>query len=422
MIPPIHFDGSAPHETPFLGLAPFLRMNIAGTDLRPVAQEMLTRIERHPDDANLLMNLATVMQCLGQRRVGLAFQAQALALQRIYHLSAAKRPATFRLVMLAVPGDLAANMPLDCLLEWSDIDLDFYYVSPDAPLASPIPEHDALIVGIAESDENRGLLAALAPLLSRWPKPVIDVPQHIPALERTAASRLLQGIPGLRIPPTKRAPRKVLLDIAAGTARLPELFDECEFPIILRPIGSHAGRNLGKIDQPDEITTYLSKVEAPEFFLSPFIDYRGKDGLFRKVRIAFIDGAAYVCHMAISSNWMIHYVNAGMYEDGRKRAEEATFMLHFDKFVHRHRLALDAIYRRTGLEYLLVDCAETLEGQLLVFEIDHTMVVHAMDPEHLFPYKQPLMRQVQDAFRQYLCRLTAPTSPGKHDGTPCPSR
>jgi hypothetical protein len=81
-------------------------------------------------------------------------------------------------------------------------------------------------------------------------------------------------------------------------------------------------------------------------------------------------------------------------------------MEHFDDFVRRHRAALDAIYQRTKLGYLCIDCAETQDGQLLIFEIDHTMVVHAMDPEHLFPYKQFHMQKVKTAFRDFLFRLT----------------
>lgn len=75
-----------PGETPFLGLAPFLRKNIAGIDIRPLAQEMLALAERHPDDANLWMNLSIAMLCQNQRDIGLAIQAEALALKRVYHL------------------------------------------------------------------------------------------------------------------------------------------------------------------------------------------------------------------------------------------------------------------------------------------------------------------------------------------------
>ena len=68
--------------------------------------------------------------------------------------------------------------------------------------------------------------------------------------------------------------------------------------------------------------------------------------------------------------------------------------------------ALEAIYQRTLLDYLCIDCAETRDGQLLVFEIDHAMVVHAMDPEDLFPYKRQHMQKVKYAFRDFLLRLT----------------
>jgi len=382
-------------------------MSLAGRALPPVCQEMLVKAEIHPDDANLWMNLSIVMLCIGQRDLGLAIQAQALALKRIYHLAAAKQPARRRLLMLMVPGDLSANTPLECLLEDSDIDLDFYYVSPGAPLALAVPEHDALLVAISEADENHELLGALERVLAVWPKPVINAPRNIPTTGRAAASALLQDAPGLLIPPTLRAPRAVLQAVADSAASLGELFDGCVFPVILRPVGSHAGRDLAKIDGPEAITSYLSRVNEAEFYLSPFIDYRGQDGLFRKMRIALIDGVPFACHMGISSNWMIHYVNAGMYEVAQKRAEEASFMAHFDDFAQRHRPALDAIFQRTQLQYLCIDCAETADGQLLIFEIDHAMVVHAMDPEDQFPYKWQHMQKVKNAFREFLFRLTA---------------
>lgn len=400
-------DSNSKSETPFLGLAPYLRMSIAGTDLRPVAEELLAKAQQDMTDADLLMNLATVMLCLGQRDAGLTIQAQALTLKQVYHLRAAAQPAEFRVLMLAVPGDLSANMPLDCLLEGGDIDLDICYISPAAPLTTDLPDHNVLVIGISEADENRAVLSALEPVLAQWPRPVIDPPQHIPATGRTAASRLLQDVPGLLMPPTLHATRDALLEIAAGAVSLTEAFAGCDYPIILRPVGSHAGRGLARIARADDLKAYLDKVDAPEFFLSPFVDYRGDDGSYRKFRIALIDGQAYACHMAVSSDWMIHYVNAGMYEDAHKREEEAAFMEDFETFARRHRPALDAIGQRTRLGYLFIDAAETADGQLLVFEIDHAMVVHAMDPVELFPYKQPHMLKVRAAFRDYVARLSA---------------
>ena len=133
-----------------------------------------------------------------------------------------------------------------------------------------------------------------------------------------------------------------------------------------------------------------------------FILAVGNDGQFRKYRISLIDGKPYACHMAISSNWMIHYVNAFMYEDAKKREEEAAFLNHFEHFAARHQQALQAIYDTTQLDYLGIDCGETQDGELLVFEIDPAMVVHAMDSEEMFPHKQVHMNKVKTACRELL--------------------
>ncbi|MDR3631037.1 MAG: hypothetical protein P4L42_11955, partial [Desulfocapsaceae bacterium] len=58
------------------------------------------------------------------------------------------------------------------------------------------------------------------------------------------------------------------------------------------------------------------------------------------------------------------------------------------------------------LDYLVIDCAETRDGQLLVFELDTGAVVHAMDPVDIFPYKVPQMRKVFSAFSDMLASAT----------------
>jgi hypothetical protein len=45
------------------------------------------------------------------------------------------------------------------------------------------------------------------------------------------------------------------------------------------------------------------------------------------------------------------------------------------------------------------------------------MVVHAMDPEDLFPYKAPAMRKVFAAFRQLLEKTRQP-SPARQEAAP----
>lgn len=96
-------------------------------------------------------------------------------------------------------------------------------------------------------------------------------------------------------------------------------------------------------------------------------------------------------------------MNAGMMESQAKRDEEAKWFATFDQeFAPKHRQALQAIYEVVGLDYLGIDCAQTQDGRLLVFEIDHAMVVHDMDPPDVFPYKHEPMQRIFDAFRRLL--------------------
>ena len=91
------------------------------------------------------------------------------------------------------------------------------------------------------------------------------------------------------------------------------------YPLIVRPLDSHAGQGLVKIDTPGELAAYLQARPEPTFFLSRFVDYRDADGLYRKYRVVLVDGQAYAGHMAISEHWMIHYLNAHMSASGKAR-------------------------------------------------------------------------------------------------------
>jgi hypothetical protein len=69
--------------------------------------------------------------------------------------------------------------------------------------------------------------------------------------------------------------------------------------------------------------------------------------------------------------------------------------------------AFDALHEWLGFDYYSIDCAETQDGRLLVFEADAASIIHLMDPPDLFPYKQPQMRKVFAAFEAMLRRRAA---------------
>jgi hypothetical protein len=378
--------------TPSIGLAALARMVFEGADIQPLFAQLVERAGE--GDVAALMDIATMMLLTGDREGGLRIQAEALQHQRLY-----RRPpsdgAGPKLLALMAAGDTMANTPLDFLLEGSDIELLTLYVGPDQPLASPLPDYDVAFLAVGESEANRPLLHALEPVARAWPTPLLNgAPARIAELTRDGVCALMDGAKGVLAPATIRLDRDALARVGQGGV------SEIAFPFIVRPIGSQAGAGLEKLTGPEQIAPYLESQDAPVFYLAPFIDYSGPDGLFRKQRIALIDGRPFVCHLAISAHWMVHYMNATMIESADNRAEEARFMADFDSgFAERHRAAFESLYHCIGLDYFAIDCAETHDGRLLLFEADVAMIVHAMDPPDLFPYKGPQMRKVFEAFQ-----------------------
>ena len=183
------------------------------------------------------------------------------------------------------------------------------------------------------------------------------------------------------------------------------VLEDGAFPLIVRPVGSHAGFGLSKIDDQAALSVYLSTRSEDEFFLSRFVDYASPDGLFRKYRIVLVDGRPYACHMAIADEWKVWYLNADMALSASHRLEEGLFMQDFDTaFAARHAAALREMANRVGLDYVTIDCAETKNGALLVFEADNTAIVHDMDPPSVYPYKPAQMQNIFQAFQAMLYR------------------
>ncbi len=304
-----------------------------------------------------------------------------------------------RVLALAAATDMGGNTPIEFLLEESGIELMVLYVISEAELPVPLPDHDIAIVIASDSDDCRDALRKIEAAMPRWPRPLLNPPQRISNLDRDKLHRLLAGIEGLAIPATICVAREQLSLASQSVGALAEIASNLVFPVIVRPRGSHAGVGLAKIDDVAAMQFYLEASEAQEFFLSSFVDYSGEDGLFRKYRVVFVDGQPYACHMAVAGRWDIWYLNAGMSGDAGKRLEEETFMSTFDiAFGRRHQTALAAMARRLGLDYFIVDCAETKDGSLLIFEADNTAVVHNMDLPDIFPYKPPQMRKIFEAF------------------------
>ena len=393
-------------EPPSRGnLAKLLKTAYDGADLTLQRGELLAYLETHPASAATLMDLCVVEEVLGCQASGLSRQSEALRHHRLYRSSWPASPEALRVLAFMTPGDLGANMPIEFLLQNSDVVLYSLYVVPGEPLPNQLPDHDIAIVIASESDQVRPVMRDIEYLIPNWPRPVLNRPDQILRLSREQMYRALETVSGVVMPATVRVERASLETVARGVERLGRYLAGAAFPLIVRTVGSHAGRGLAKLYDAVAIQGYLAEHPEAEFYISPFIDYRSPDGLFRKYRIIWIDGQPYPCHMAIANEWKVWYLNAGMADCPAKRAEEATFMAAFDDdFACRHAAALRGIVDRFGLEYMGIDCAELPDGSLLVFEGDVALVAHDMDPPDIYPYKGAPMRRLFTAFYDMLKR------------------
>ena len=383
-------------QSPIIAMATLARLPNAAIP------ERINQMFAGPIDANLFMSQFQLFSIFGNREFALDMQAKALEMSTVYRIEGTARPA-IRLLALMTVGDATDNTPLDYLIEGSDIRLDLLYVMPDRPLPPVLPDHDVAIVAAGES--ALPTLRALEKLLDNWPRPVLNRPQAILNCARDSLWQRLDAIGGLVVPPTHLIDRQRLAEVAKRASPVGELFENCGYPITARPKGSQSGKNLAKLENPEQLLAYLDDNEAEEFFVSLYIDYQSSDGHYRKARIALIAGVPYICHLAIGDDWIVHYNSAGMMDDAEKRAEEDTFMQHFDDdFARRHAAALEQIAKRLELDYVVLDCAETGSGELLLFEADNRGWVHATDPVDIFGYKQAPMKKVFDAFRAMLQR------------------
>ena len=355
-------------------------------------QHYLSSVIRQEDPGLKYMDMFMLLQNLGLDEFSLEIQQRALRHRTCFRLLNPPN-AKLRLLALYGPGNMQQNGPLDFLLFDTDISLDVMYLSEKDLQGSTleVPDHDVAIIAMSASSTINPILKALVPFTNQWPRPVLNNTQGILQCERDKLHALLAGISGLTIPPMKRLARDQIQKIAPG--------------FLIRPVDTHGGNGFFHMPSHHALSEYLNTYVADSYFVTEFVDYRDSLGFFRKNRIAFIDLKPYICHRATADHWMISYKNAHMELSQSKRDDEQSFMENFDSdFVARHAHSLREMAYRINLDYVVVDCAETQTGELLIFEADNAAWIHDTDPVSIFPYKHAVMSHAFSAFREMLLK------------------
>lgn len=237
-----------------------------------------------------------------------------------------------------------------------------------SPLKHSFEGVTTLINLITDADLHPRVLAASSTMLKGFKGRVLNRPDAVLRNTRDSASAMLQGISGLTMPVTIRLPRRREDVVAAVTAA------NIRFPAVLREIGTHSGRTLRLVGEMDEVVAAMES--GREYYLSQFIDARGEDGLYRKLRAFCLGRNWIVRHQLTADHWIVHSVNANAFMADRPSLmadDAAAVVAGVEGLPIKAQDALEQVRRALGLDFFGVDFTLDDRGGIIVFEANATM-------------------------------------------------
>jgi hypothetical protein len=264
----------------------------------------------------------------------------------------------------------------------------------------PLPPHAVVVNAIGDADLCGVALSNALELLARTGAPVINHPAQVLSTGRAEIARRLAAIPGVIAPRIDAWRPAALLEA-----------DDLVFPLLLRRPGFHTGEHFLYVAHRGELARAVGSLAGEELLAISYLDARGADGMARKYRVMFIDGIAYPLHLAISTDWKVHYFSSAMAQNSSFRAEEGRFLQDMPAVLGvGATAALEEICRTLRLDYAGIDFGLAPDGAVLLFEANATMVVFPPGPEEIWDYRRrPIHEVLQAATRMILARLdTAP--------------
>jgi tetratricopeptide (TPR) repeat protein len=361
----------------------------------------------NPGDADSLYWVGGIRQKMGDRAGAEAAYLGAAQLQPLIRRPAARFPAEFRVLALFAP--FAGNTPTEYLLTGSTYDANTLAVfdGRDYDLEALRQNGDVVVNLISDADqaEMQALFPRVTDLVDRLGLPTINLPRKVRQTTREIVARLLDGIPGCRIPKVLRLPA----DVSEITAL--EAAVTFAMPILVRPAGTHGGDDFEKFDDPSGAVRFIQRDPDAEHYLIEYLDYRSADGHFRKYRFIFVGDEILPYHLAIGLDWKLHHDSTDMIDHAWMQREEEAFLNDpWAVFNPGHTSALRSIRQAIDLEYLGIDCGLDAAGQLVVFEVNASMLVHQRNDD--FPYKAPFVERIRLAFDAMLRRMAMASRAG----------
>jgi len=297
-------------------------------------------------------------------------------------------PGVPLLVLVSIKGGNIPTRPFldDRVFAVTALHTEFY--DPRQPL----PPHALVLNAIGDADLCGTALERAEEVLAHTSAPVINRPNLVRATERAGNARRLASIPGVVAPEIRLWARSRILGAEGLT-----------FPLLLRTPGFHTGKHFVRVPGAEDLGAALAELPRDELLVIDYMDGRGADGRFRKYRVMVIDGKLYPLHLAISTNWKVHYFTSDAADSAAHRAEERRFLEDMPGVLGARAMsALSEIGRGLGLDYAGVDFGLGPDGSVLLFEANATMVIAPPEAKEIWDYRRASIDRALDATKRML--------------------
>jgi len=298
------------------------------------------------------------------------------------------------LQLLVLASALEGNIPwrflIDCAVFQTTIIAVEYF-----DIQAPLPAHQLIFNAIGDADlcqhglniANRLIMKSAAPVINR-PEAVLQTGR----LNNAGRLGLLSGV---------LSPRMALVsksELLSGRALESMELGGLTFPLLFRSPSFHGGNYFVKVDSQDALNSSIDGLPGDNLLAIEFLDPGSGDGLFRKFRVMAINGHFYPIHLAVSTQWKVHYFSSDMEENEKYRAEEDAFLSDFRTFLGQDVISvLDKIRLAIGLDYCGMDFGLDKQGNILLYEANSTMQISPPTHESYWDYKRPAVKNALTA-------------------------
>jgi hypothetical protein len=354
-----------------------------------------TALALDPDDADAHQGMSYALVQLDRHADAMPHRERGFAGRSI--TTAAYRGSAPPIDVLLLVAASGGTIYTDALLDDTVFRTTTLVADVDDPAPPPLPPHDVIFNALADADRVPGALAAMDRRFGTAPG-LVNPPYHVLATTRAGNARRLAAIPGVRVPRIAAIPRGSLVRSGANALTMREF----TFPLLLRSPGYQTGRHFVRVEHAGDLAAAVEALPGDPLLALEFVDVRDAAGAIRKYRMMIVDGQLYPLHLAIGNAWKVHYVTARM-DDAANRAEDARFLAAPAAMLGAKVMAaLAAIRDVLELDYAGIDFSLDVQGRVVVFEANATMIVLPPGPEPIWDYRRAPVARVIDAVRTML--------------------